>query len=81
MRFNQIESSLVRSFVRVLTGVEEQSVRLARAKVQRDGVLTADDRFAARLAQVVREELAAAEGGLGRRFVCVFWGAAKSVNW
>lgn len=53
-----------------LTRVEEQSVRLACAKVQRDRILAADDWFAARLAQVVGEELGAAERGFGWCFVC-----------
>lgn len=54
----------------LLTRVEEQPVWLACAKVQRDRILAADDWFAARLAQVVGEELGAAERGLGRCFVC-----------
>jgi len=49
---------------RVHTCVEEQSVGLARFEAQRDRILRADDRLAARFGQVVGQELLAPE----RRF-------------
>ncbi len=49
-----------------LTGVEEEAVRVAGAEVEREVVAGGDDGPPAHLGEVVGEELAAGEGGLGR---------------
>ncbi len=53
-------------FYVALTGVEEEAVRVTGAEVEREVVAGGDDGPPAHLGEVVGEELAAGEGGLGR---------------